>query len=139
VKSGKQIEWYVAGMKKKSVSWREGLLHGTYREYHENGELQEKGEYNNGRLQGPFASWYGNKQQRLKLTYHQDILDGLAQEWYENGTLKTEGQWQKGVREGLWKWHDRYGDELFEIEYNKGIITHSTAPDGAEAQQTASR
>ena len=58
--------------------------------------------------------------------YHQDSLDGVSQEWYENGMVKAKGSWKSGVREGVWKWFDRYGDDLFEIEYDLGVVLRST-------------
>ncbi len=129
VKSGSETIWYESGAKKADSAWYQGMLHGTYREWHESGQLQVESQYENGRLQGPYAAWYGNKQERLKLMYHQDTLSGISEEWYENGTVKTKGLWRSGVRQGLWTWFDRYGDELFRIEYDNGVVIRSTQPD----------
>ena len=134
VKWGKEVEWHESGQIRSRSQWERGVLNGPYKEFHTNGELIAEGKYRNGQKHGTHHSSFGNKQQHYSLVFDRDVLNGESKEWYDNGQLKAKGQWKEGVRQGKWYWFDRYGDTLFELTYDSGLVTETKSP--AKAVET---
>jgi len=69
-------------------------------EYHENGQLKEKGTFNNGEPNGPSGLWlryYENGQLSEKYTYKDGWRNGRYEWYYENGQLKEKGTCKDGI------------------------------------------
>lgn len=126
VQDGRQMRWYDSGVLRSQASYHKGLLHGSFKEYHENSHMMSESTWIYGRKNGSYLSWYGNQQQQLSLYFVDDVPHGDSMEWYENGQIKSEGTWLYGKRNGHWKWFDRYGQEILSQDYDAGILTHSS-------------
>ncbi|TVR75945.1 MAG: hypothetical protein EA412_14595, partial [Chitinophagaceae bacterium] len=78
------------------------LLHGTSKEYYENGNL------------------------RLKSLYNMGLLDGKQYGYFENGTMNFEVTWLNGFKDGKWKFY--YNDpEKKLLEYKAFFYQDSLA------------
>ena len=85
--------------------------------YYENGQLEYKKEYQNGKLHGFSEYYYENGQLSSKYKYQNDELHGLLKGYYESGQLKFEHEYQNGKRHGLSKWYHKSGQLVYEDEY----------------------
>jgi len=87
--------------------FRVGKEHGTWKKYHDNGNLHEIRYYENGKKEGKFlAYWRGGE---LKLEYHfeNDLYEGTNRVWNPDSTLIQEMNYHKGQEEGSQKvWYD---------------------------------
>ena len=70
-----------------STTLKDGLRHGPWEIYHENGQLSSKGTWSNGELDGPFEDYYENGQLLGRSSYSNGELDGQFEDYYENGQL----------------------------------------------------
>ena len=70
--------------------------------YYENGQLELKGNFVDGKMEGPFQRYYENGQLQLEVNYKNDLMDGLYKDYYENGKLESEGNYKDGERDGKW-------------------------------------
>jgi antitoxin component YwqK of YwqJK toxin-antitoxin module len=69
---------------------------GSYRGWHENGQLETEINYKNGKLHGPHKVWYSN------------------------GSILKESNFKDGYRDGLYRTRDITGDILREETYKDG-------------------
>lgn len=126
--SGIVQELYADGKIKKQRSIYQGMLHGTYRSFYENGKPWEIRNYKNNlstgkhygfwaetgnphfeynyyeeKMEGLQKKWYKSGKPFLSLNYINDHEDGLQQGWRENGKLYLNYVAKDGHRYGLQK------------------------------------
>lgn len=63
---------------------------GLYTDYFDNGQLKEKGNYNNGKKNGLWETWFDNGQKEDSATYKNDALTGKRVMWHPNGQIQLE-------------------------------------------------
>jgi len=92
---------------------KEGELHpngtfsGVAREYYDNGQLKEEGQYLLGQRHGSFQSYYINGKRKVECTYYRGGLHDEYKEFYISGKKKLEGEYINNVRNGDFKeYHD---------------------------------
>ena len=69
------------------------------------GQLEKKGTYKDGELDGLWTRWYENGQKGYEGIFKDGKLHGLWTEWYENGQKKKEGTYKDGEQIGKTKWY----------------------------------
>lgn len=85
--------------------FRNGVLHGEYREFYSDGRLRTEGEYRSGFKQGRWLNYLRQKQDAARLDY-----------------LLTQ-HWHLGKPHGLWQWEDGYGQMHLSANYEQGRVT----------------
>ena len=75
--SGSGVAFYCNGQKKHQETFNNGLGHGTWSYWHEDGKKAQE------------------------IRYLEKQFDGLETEWFENGQKKAEVRWSKGDLHGL--------------------------------------
>lgn len=66
------------------------VRHGPQWTWFDNGLLNSRYVYEDGRLDGPWTEWYPNGKKRAEGRYSFDTKDGLQTEWLPDGTKKSE-------------------------------------------------
>jgi len=93
-------------------------------EYHENGQLNNRTSYKDGKKDGVDEQYYENGQLRLKGNYKDDkIEDGSFEEYNENGQLIPSGGTFGGIRlygNGLYEWYGDNGQLEVKVNYKGG-------------------
>lgn len=79
-----------------------------------NQKVVEETEYVNGLRHGIYSKYYDNGVLMIMANYNQDTLDGEYKAYYFNGNLKEEGYFSSGVKIGKWKTYDTDGNILSE-------------------------
>ena len=75
------------GRKTEAEFW-EGRMHGRYRSWHANGEMESEAYFENGKREG-VAKFWNEQGQRLQETRFRDgLAKGDAMEWFPNGNLE---------------------------------------------------
>ena len=90
---------------------------GTFKRRALNGQVLERGNYRDGKLQGDWASYYSDGTPHARGHYVAGLRDGVWREWHENGKLWLEGAYRDGKRAGPWVEYDFTGTKSFEGSY----------------------
>lgn len=79
----------------------ETVTYPPYERYYENGQLEVRGTYAAGELDGPVEFYHENGQVQIKTTYVACEVNGPL-ERFENGQLWEKGTYNMGERCGEW-------------------------------------
>ena len=66
---------------------------------------------------GPWTLWYENGRMQAKGEYVDGKLDGVYQEWHDNGQLRARGNYSKGIKVGVFSLWDLQGAKTHEWHY----------------------
>jgi antitoxin component YwqK of YwqJK toxin-antitoxin module len=69
-------------------------------------------------LHGPWRSWYSNGQLQCEGTYENDRESGMFSWWHANGALAAQGKVVEGQPEGTWTWWYADGNKAAEAEFS---------------------
>tara|TARA_B110000211_G_scaffold15032_1_gene15762 strand:+ start:519 stop:866 length:348 start_codon:yes stop_codon:yes gene_type:complete len=79
------------------------LKDGPWINYYFNGQLAEKGNYKDGKREGPCSSYFCvNGQLIYEGNYKDGKEEGPYSSYYYNGQLMQKGSFKEGKREGPW-------------------------------------
>jgi antitoxin component YwqK of YwqJK toxin-antitoxin module len=149
---GTWIWYYDTGQLRREEDYQNGLKDGFSEEYDENGNLLEKGEYLDGKEDGPWIITIGDNCQKgtyrdglrtgvwtsYQLTrngavtdtmilstggYVDDLPDGKHITYWDNGKIKQEGSYVMGKKEGNWNLFNSDGTLFLVITYSDGVET----------------
>jgi len=100
-----------------------GEMEGVWEDFYENGQLRTRGTYVVGRKTGPWESFYSNGQMQGRGTLQAGRQQGPEERYYESGQLLSRGAFKDGQFDGLW-----------ESFYSNGkLISRTTYRDGKQA------
>lgn len=104
-------------------SFVDGMRVGSWEGYYENGQLLEKGFFNEtGEALGYWIIYYEDGNVRSKVSYKNGKKEGRAVGYYPSGQLYYEGDYREGRREGSWKYYSEYGGLLSHTgTYKNGV------------------
>ena len=103
-----------------------GLLHGKYKEYHENGIHRRIGYYKNGEMYGPWATYYETGLTKSVIEYDEDEYHGTYIEYFEDGSVNVRCKYDNGCRDGEYVQFYENGDYYRKISYENGHL-HGSA------------
>lgn len=125
----KVLTYYQNGNKAREYSVSKGVFHGTYTEYHSNGQVAEVTEYVYDRAEGKNLEYYENGTVKDEKNYQNNYYDGQHKTWYSNGKLKSIVTYISGEAHGPALYYDingklkhrkiYYSDLLVDIEQVK--------------------
>lgn len=67
-----------------------------------NGQVERKGVFDQGKRKGLWVSWYDNGQKRSSGHYKDGLREGTWTVWYQTGKRMQKGYFQTDRREGVW-------------------------------------
>ena len=76
--------------------YKDGKKDGPWVYYHENGQLESKGDWKDGEPDGPWVGYWDNGQLWMKGDYKDGKEDGPWVEYYHNGQLEWKGDYKDG-------------------------------------------
>lgn len=103
------------GKLRSKRTYKKGVLHGLFREYHPTGELMRVGQYVDGlpdgvhEFVGPKGELYGRSVIRN--------ATGEWKAWHPTGKLALHGAYRDGCPEGRWRMWDEEGQPIVEDSY----------------------
>jgi len=98
------------------------ILHGAWTSWHENGQMQEQGEYKEQREHGRWQWWDENGQRIAVGTFIDGEREGPWTFWYEDGTKQMEANYAGGEGAGHWVLYHESGQHWAEGDYLAGEI-----------------
>ncbi len=97
--------------------------------YYENGQLESKLSYKEGKRDGVWEDYYENGQVRNKESYKDNKKDGVEEFYYETGQLSSKGYWKNGGKDGVWEEYNEDGQIISKQSYKEGVnILHIETP-----------
>jgi len=97
---------------------KDGLKHGEFRIYSEEGMLEIQGQIDSNRNVGKWQYFYPNGAIESEGNFSFDKPDGKWIWKYPDGRIKEEGNYENGVRVGMWFEYAHGGEIMFEHNYD---------------------
>ena len=85
------------------------IRNGPYESYHENGQLQGKRTYRDGKINGPYESCHEDGRLYEKCTYRDGRREGPYESYHENGRMYEKCTYRNGEIEGSYETYDPNG------------------------------
>lgn len=124
MRSSREVAYYHRLLGGKQVQ------HGTSELFGESGKRLVLRTYREGVLHGEYREWYSGGQERSKGTYFRGWKDG---EWeflrqprfaHTKDNFRNVQTWQRGIPQGEWRWEDGNGKVHLRALYERGRVTH---------------
>jgi len=97
---------------------KDGLKHGEFRIFSEDGKLEIQGQIDSNRNVGKWQYFYTNGKIESEGYFYYDRPDGNWFWNYPDGKRKEEGSYRNGERVGIWYQYDNKGEIIFEKNYD---------------------
>jgi len=97
---------------------KDGLKHGEFRIFSEDGILEVQGQIDSNRNVGKWQYFYANGEIESEGYFNLDLPDGKWFWNYPDGKKKEEGFYQNSERIGMWYRYDNNGEVIFEKNYD---------------------
>jgi antitoxin component YwqK of YwqJK toxin-antitoxin module len=101
---------------------KDGLKHGEFKIYSEEGMIQMKGQIDSNRNVGKWQYFYPNGEIESEGNFNYDRPDGKWIWKYPDGRIKEEGNYENGERVGIWVEFDHSGEVMSEYNYDLDSI-----------------
>ena len=97
---------------------KDGLKHGEFRIYSEEGNIEIQGQLDSNRNVGKWQYFYPNGELESEGYFNLDHPDGKWIWNYSDGKRKEEGEYINGNRIGMWYQFENNGEVIFEKNYD---------------------
>lgn len=98
------------------------VLDGRWTSWHENGQVQEQGWYENHRETGGWQWWDENGQRIAVGTFFAGQREGTWTFWYSNGVRQVDAQYADGKGSGFWTLYFDDGQKCAEGQFLDGEL-----------------
>jgi antitoxin component YwqK of YwqJK toxin-antitoxin module len=88
--TGVAIYYFADGKVKEIANYKNGLKHGEWYQFNQNGNLIMQANYNENKKQGTWKVWDDSGKIRMKMKYHNGNKKGIWKEWNANGSLTNK-------------------------------------------------
>jgi antitoxin component YwqK of YwqJK toxin-antitoxin module len=90
--------------------------------YHENGQVNDRVTFKDGKQNGLFEGYYENGQLAVTVNLKNDKDDGLLESYREDGTLDFRMNYKDGELDGLWESYREVGTLFYRENYKDGEV-----------------
>ena len=105
---------------------KDGLKHGEFRIYSEEGNIEIQGQLDSNRNVGKWQYFYPNGEIESEGYFNLDRPNGKWIWNYSDGKKKEEGEYIDGNRVGMWYQYDNDGKIIFEYNYELNDTTRDS-------------
>lgn len=112
--------YYENGQLDERAKFKNGRLHGRYEMYFKNGQLEQRAKFKNGRINGLHEMYFKSGQIEFESNFKNRQLHGTERVWYENGQIKVESNWENDQYHGIRKEWYKNGQLKLEENYKDG-------------------
>ncbi len=139
LQTGDWTYYFDNGQVNRKVTYDDGKLNGGWEVHREDGTLAAKRSFKGGLRDGEWITYDATGKQPLaEEHYSQGQQDGVWKTWFPNGKLKQQVSFKNGKRDGVSAQWDDKGQKLIEAEYSvnklNGTVTRNLA-DGKKIVQ----
>ena len=116
-----KLEYFQEILRRK-INYKDGQLHGEYKEFYENGQLGIVSNYKNGKLEGEYKHFRENGVLDFEANYKDGKREGEYKTYYENGNLAMTCNYENDKREGICVRFNPNGTKDFEEYYESDTL-----------------
>lgn len=133
---------YSSGKIKAKGKMYNGIEHGAWVRYYENGQKESEGVFDMGAQDGVWKWWYASGQLREKSTFIINDATGKSVRYYEDGSVRAEDFWKEDIKIGtakafhpngkvnyIGKFLDGLKDSTWILHYDNGQVEDSVRYD----------
>ena len=120
--AGVTLDYDENGQLQQRSNYKDGKSEGFSEKYYNNGQLEWRANFKDGKLDGLWEKFYENGQLEEKRNYKNGKIDGLYEVFYENGQLEWRANYKDGKLDGLFEWFDENGNLTKTKEYKNGEL-----------------
>lgn len=104
--------------------------HGSYTQWHKNGQPAKQGEYRYNLPVGKVVYWFANGQKQMEGMYVDGKQEGVWSWWHENGLKSITGEYHDGSPVGKWSWWKETGKlaQRADLSAEKAAGTQAATP-----------
>ena len=113
--------------------------HGAIKTWFANGQLEQEGQYQNGKKSGLFKFWHENGQLASTGEYRDDQPVGEWVWYYQNGQKSSVGKYDHGKLVGNWRWWDEQGKLTKQQSYNGNESAATVKDEHVDVSKRAAR
>lgn len=99
----------------------EGIRNGISEKYYPNGQILEEIEWEKDIKNGTWKQYFKNGRIKLKGTYKNNKRNGDFHLYFNNGQIEMQGRYVDDYKHDTWKYFDKEGTKILEVEYKYGI------------------
>jgi antitoxin component YwqK of YwqJK toxin-antitoxin module len=120
------VVWHENGKKGAEINFKNGIGNGVTKMWHASGNKKEEFVYNKGNKHGIVTEWYDNGQKSFESNQSNGQPNGKTITWYENGQKSAEAVFKNGNMDGVsTQWYDN-GQKSTEYSVVNGTIQGSS-------------
>ena len=120
-RDGEYKEWSDNGQLEDRGAYRNGKQHGEREIWYSNGHLSVQSTFRDGHKHGVSTLWSENGKMSSLYTYRDGIWEGKYISNYDNGQTYCRGNYKDNIRVGIWKMYDTDGRLRAVADYDVGI------------------
>jgi antitoxin component YwqK of YwqJK toxin-antitoxin module len=120
IKDGYYKTWHENGQIELSGDYNDNKKVGKWKSYYSTGKIEEEGKYENGQKQDIWKTFAENGQILSEFLYKSGEMDGLQKSWYSSGQKKCEQNFTNGKANGKLLIWDKEGKIKGDYEYEYG-------------------
>ena len=94
---------------------------GSSVEFHQDGKLWRKTDYEDGKADGLYQMFHANGQLATRVNYKDGKKEGLGEWFWENGQLGQKGYFRDGKKEGPYEMLNENGILIRSVIYKNGV------------------
>ena len=102
------------------VFLQNGLMHGIYLEFFDNGNKSVEGQYERGIKSGLWTWYYKNGKKEMQGTLVSGKKNGQWSYWFENGNKESTGNYSDDLEDGIWTFWYKAGADWKKGNYVSG-------------------
>jgi antitoxin component YwqK of YwqJK toxin-antitoxin module len=121
-REGPSRTYYDDGAPWVEATWRAGLRHGRFVEWHRNGVKAREGVFADGRKSGRWTTWWDSGRLEEEGDWRDGVPHGRFASFWPTGKRRTEGRHCGGAQCGTWLTWDDAGRELGKVEYGEQTL-----------------
>lgn len=115
--------------------YTEDKLNGIARKYLDDGTLLEIKNWKEGVLVGECKLFHNNGKLRIQVLFLNGKLNGPMKSFDYNGVMLVEGNYKNNLREGLWTYYTKEGKLNKKLKYHLGNSENKEAEELEESEQ----
>ena len=120
---GKYIEYWDNGQLLRKGNYKDGKQEGLWKFHYDNGRLSLKGHYEHGKSEGVWERFDSYSGHIIEITnFKNGKKDGLEMSFHDNGQLKKTGNYKNGKEEGLWEQYRDNGLLSSKADFKDGKV-----------------
>lgn len=105
VRHGPITAWHENGVIQQDGEYTDGKISGHWRYWDDMGQLEREGGYDQGLFEGDWKAFHPGNKPKSAGFFHVGLAEGPWKFWHDNGQLQSEGEFVTNLKEGVWKFY----------------------------------